>query len=514
MDRSDVTPGGQLIYDGVDLCSMAVEHPTPFYLLSERVLTANYEKFVAAFAGLSGFKPYFSVKTNYESGVLCTLRALGAGAEISGALDFEATRRAGFRPQDVVFDGPSKTEDDLRAAIEFGVHLINVECQSELQLIDRLARERRRVVKVGVRIDPVIKNPSYGKLISTYKQKFGFPVNESGPIFELAKHCRNVQVVGLHAHIGSQITAPALYATNLTVLMDLAASLKARGVTISEINLGGGFPARSMTQLRVSRRMRFARLLERLGKLETPVPDIQAYAAAIRTSYEDNCRRLGIKPVLTTEPGRSLVSNAGVVVGRVRVVKGSWVFTDVSINDVPENLFFSEFRLFYPSRMREPRTRTVHLSGPTLATNDVVMFDVEAPDLRPGDPIAIFDTGAYSISRSNQFTRPRSGVFYIGADGAVRPIRRRETVEDVMRMQVWDAVAPPVITGVDPHVPSAARSNHVDSLQLLAPAPPTAVLEQPFTCARRRAPLGSIASNSTLLRPSDKDSSDHDRDLT
>src|SRR5262245_12649345 len=438
MDRCDVSAGGHLIYDGIDLPRMTLEYDTPFYLFSERVLSANYEKFAAAFAGLPGFKPYFSVKTNYESGVLTTLRALGAGAEISGGLDFEATRRAGFRADDVVFDGPSKTEEDLRAAIDFGVHLINVERESELQLIDRLARERRRVVTVGVRIDPIVKNPSYGKLISTYKQKFGFPVNDCGAVFELARRCKNVEVVGLHAHIGSQITAPGLFATNLNVLLQLAANLKGRGVTITEINLGGGFPARSMTQLRVSRRMRFARLLEKLGKLETPLPDIQDYAAAIRTAYQEGCRRFDIAPALTTEPGRSLVSNTGVVVGRVRVVKGSWLFTDVSINDVPENLFFSAFRLSYPNRMREPRTHKVHLSGPTLATNDVVMYDVEAPEVRPGDPIAIFDTGAYSISRSNQFTRPRSGVYFVTAAGTVEVIRHRETVADVMRTQVWD----------------------------------------------------------------------------
>jgi diaminopimelate decarboxylase len=142
MDRSDVTAAGHLVYDGVDLTRMAMEYETPFYLLSERVLRANHEKFMAAFAGLPGFKPYFSVKTNYESGVLCTLRDLGAGAEISGGLDFEATRRAGFAPEDIVFDGPSKTEEDLRTAIDYGVHLINVECESELSLIDRLARER------------------------------------------------------------------------------------------------------------------------------------------------------------------------------------------------------------------------------------------------------------------------------------------------------------------------------------------------------------------------------------
>jgi diaminopimelate decarboxylase len=192
-----------------------------------------------------------------------------------------------------------------------------------------------------------------------------------------------------------------------------------------------------MTQLRVSRRMKIAPLLERWGWLERPVPDIRTYAAVIARAYEDACRRFEIRPTLTTEPGRSLVSNIGVVVGRVRVVKKRWVFTDISINDVPENLFFSEFRVLYPTRMLEPRNHRVHLSGPTLATNDVFVFDTEAPDLRTGDPIAIFDTGAYSISRSTQFTRPRSGVYFLTADGDLEVIRRAETVEDVMRLQVW-----------------------------------------------------------------------------
>jgi diaminopimelate decarboxylase len=188
--------------------------------------------------------------------------------------------------------------------------------------------------------------------------------------------------------------------------------------------------------------MRFARLLERLGKLETPLPDIDAYAATIRTAYDAACQRFNMRPALTTEPGRSIASNAGVVVGRVRVVKGSWIFTDISLNDIPENLFFSEWRVFYPNRMHEPTARKVHLSGPTLATNDVLLYDIEAPDVRPGDPLAIFDTGAYSISRSNQFTRPRSAVYFITADGKVEIIRHRETVEDVMRMQVWRSHRP------------------------------------------------------------------------
>jgi diaminopimelate decarboxylase len=441
-DRCEVTPAGHLIFDGVDLVRMAQEYPTPFFLLSETILRANYQKLVAAFADSPGFKAYYSVKTNYESGIMQTLRDLGAGAEVSGALDLEAARRAGFRPPDVVFDGPGKTEEELRKAIDLGLHLFNVESESELAVIDRLARDRGRVVKVGVRIDPIIKNPFYSPLVSAYKQKFGFPADNCDGVFELARRSRHVEVVALHAHVGSQIRSPELYVTNLEVLVGLAAKLIGAGFRIQEINMGGGFPAQSVRHLRVSRRVRFAWLLERLGKLELPTPDIAEFGRVITQGYRRACAKHGISPTLTAEPGRSLVSNAGIIVGRVHVVKGRWVFSDISINDVPENLFFSEFRTFYPNRFNEPRTQRMNLSGPTLATNDVVLFDKDAPVLAPGDLVALFDTGAYSISRSNQFTRPRNAAHFVRRDGRLTTIRRRELVADVMRMQVWEQPEP------------------------------------------------------------------------
>ena len=436
-DRCEITAAGHLVFDGVDVVRMAQEFPTPFYLLSENILRANYETLMASFSALPDFKVFFSVKTNYESGVMRTIREAGGGAEISGALDFEATRRAGFRGPDIVFDGPGKTEEELRATIEYGVHLINIESETELLVIDRLARQRGLVVRIGVRIDPIIKNPVYGSLISTYKQKFGFPVDRCDQVFALARRCKNVEVVGLHAHIGSQILSPELYVKNLDVLVGLAAKLRQGGFDIQEINMGGGFPAQSVRHLRVSRRVRFAKLLERLGKLEAHTPTISEFGRIISQGYLAACARLGIRPRLAAEPGRSLVSNAGIIVGRVHVAKEPWIFSDISINDLPENLFFQEWRMFYPNKMREQRDRKIHLSGTTLATNDVLRFNAEAPSLVQGDLVSVFDIGAYSISRANQFTRPRSGVYMVRPDGRVDVIRRRETVEDVMRMQVW-----------------------------------------------------------------------------
>ena len=437
-DRVETNPAGHLIFDGLDLSRLPQQHQTPFFLISENILSDNYRKFMAAFEGLPGFRAYYSAKTNFESRVLQTLRDLGSSVEVSGGLDLLAARKAGFRPEQIIFDGPCKSEEDLREAIDFGIHLINVESELELQMIDHIGREKGQVVQIGIRIDPVVKNPSYSKLVSVYKQKFGFPVDRCDGVFELAKKLKNVKVVALHAHIGSQILSPDLYVKNLNVLFDLAGRLKGQGLEIREINIGGGYPAQSMRHLRITRRLRGARLLERLGLLETTPPAISEFGKKMRACYEEGCRRWNIRPVLTTEPGRSLVSNTCIVLARVQLVKGSWLFTDVSINDIPENLFFSEFRVFFPSKMREPRGQKLHLSGPTLATNDVFLFEAQVPHLQPGDPIAIFDTGAYSISRANQFTKPRCAVYFIRSNGNLEVIRHRERPEDVLSMQVWD----------------------------------------------------------------------------
>jgi diaminopimelate decarboxylase len=435
-DRCEISPAGHLVFDGVDVVELAREYPTPFYLMSENIVRANWARLMAAFAGCPEFKAYYSVKTNYETGVLRTLRELGAGAEISGALDFEAARRAGFRPQDMVFDGPCKTEEDLRQTIGAGIHMVNVECESELQMIDRIAREQGRVVKIGIRVDPVVKNPFYSQLVAGYKAKFGFPIDRCDGVIELARRSKHVELVALHAHIGSQILSPELYVQNLGVMMALAGRLSQSGFRLQEINMGGGFPAQSVRYLRVSRRVKMAGLLQRLGRLERAVPDIGAFGRAITQAFQAGCARWGISPILATEPGRSITSNCGIVVGRVQVLKGHWVFSDISINDVPENMFFTEWRKFYPNKMRAPRTQEIHLSGPTLATHDVVQFNTMAPALEPGDLVAIFDTGAYSITRSNQFTRPRSAAYYVRSNGRIQTLRRRETVEDVLRTQV------------------------------------------------------------------------------
>mgnify|MGYP000704280981 CR=1 FL=1 len=133
---------GRAVFDGHDVSDLARGYPTPFYLLSQKQIRSNFRQFQEAFSGADGgISIYYSVKSNFESMVLSTLAEMGCGAEISGALDMELARRAGMQPNKVVFDGPVKPEADLRAAIEWGVHCIDIESMTEARLISRIATE-------------------------------------------------------------------------------------------------------------------------------------------------------------------------------------------------------------------------------------------------------------------------------------------------------------------------------------------------------------------------------------
>jgi len=429
---------GKAVFDGHDVAELAKRYPTPFYLLSQKQLRSNIGQLQQAFSGADGgINVYYSVKSNFESMVLSTLREMGIGAEISGAMDMELAKRAGMDPNKVVYDGPYKPAEDIEAAMQWGVHVINIESLTEARLVNEIAKKMGRKVDVGIRIDPMLSKPYYDKVISTYRMKFGFPIDQAPAAAQEIAALPNLKLMGLMTHIGSQVFQPTRYETTLDKMFDLAGQLKQRGIEIRELNMGGGYPAQSMRNLRLSRRFVLARLLEKMGRIDVAAASITDFGTRMTRRYNELRRSTGLTPQLAIEPGRCLVSNSCVVVGKVLIVKNDWLFTDVSINNLPENLFFSEWRTAYPGFRPNANTRKYNVSGPTLATQDVHFFQREVPDLKEGDPVAILDTGAYSIARSNQFTRPRVAVYAVNDNGGIDQIRRPETVEDVLTMQVW-----------------------------------------------------------------------------
>jgi diaminopimelate decarboxylase len=429
---------GRAVFDGHDVADLARSYPTPFYLLSQKQIRSNFKQFQDAFSGADGgISIYYSVKSNFESMVLGTLAEMGCGAEISGAMDMELARRAHMKPEQVVYDGPYKPVEDIEAALDWGVHIINIESLTEARVLNEIAKKRGKKLDVGIRIDPLLSKPYYDKVITTYRMKFGFPIDQAPAAGQEIAAMSHLNLVGLMTHIGSQVFQPGRYITTIDKMFDLALELKRRGITIREMNFGGGYPAQSMRNLRLSRRFVLARLLERFNRIDVAAASIHDFGTKMTARFNERKRASGLDIRMAVEPGRCIASNACVVVGKVLIVKNDWLFLDVSINNLPENLFFSEWRTAYPGHRPNLNTRKYNISGPTLATQDVHFFQRDVPDLKEGDPVAILDTGAYSIARSNQFTRARVAVYSVNDGGAIEMIRRPESVDDVLVMQVW-----------------------------------------------------------------------------
>ncbi len=429
---------GDIIFDTVNLKDIIKKYDSPFFLMSERQLENNYKSFLEAFSGIKNFRVFYSVKTDFESDVLRTLKGLGAGAEISGGQDLLLSKKAGFSADKIVFDGPCKTKEELSQAIEEGVHCINAESIIELRQIEEIASSKNKKVNIGIRIDPLVDRHYYDAVIDTYKRKFGYPIDKVKEVFLQFKQFPHLSPFAVHAHIGSQLFDISLYTKSISKIFKLIYDLKKGGIDIKELNMGGGFPAQSMKNVKISRRLIFAQILEKIGfNLEKKVSTIADFGSAISKAYNVNCEKYGVAPVLVTEPGRCIVSNIAVLVGTVMHTKGNWVFTDISVNDLAENIFFSERDFGFPGKMDIPTWDEVNISGPTLSTADVLCLKEKIPPVKTGDTIVIFDVGAYSISRSTQFTRPRKAVYFKTKNGEIKLIRSRETYEDVIKNQIW-----------------------------------------------------------------------------
>jgi diaminopimelate decarboxylase len=429
---------GKAVFDGYDVAELARSYPTPFYLLSQKQIRSNFQQFQQAFAGADGgISIYYSVKSNFESMVLSTLADMGCGAEISGAMDMELAKRAHMKPEQVVYDGPYKPVEDIEAALDWGIHIINIESLTEARVLNDIAKKRGRKLDVGIRIDPLLSKPYYDKVISTYRMKFGFPIDQAAAAGREISAMSNLNLVGLMTHIGSQVFQPTRYITTIDKMFDLALALKQSGIEIREMNFGGGYPAQSMRNLRLSRRFVLARILEKFNRIDVQAASIHDFGTRMTQRFNERKRASGLNIRMAVEPGRCIASNACIVVGKVLIIKNDWLFLDVSINNLPENLFFSEWRTAYPGHRPNEYSRKYNVSGPTLATQDVHFFQRDVPNLKEGDPIAILDTGAYSIARSNQFTKPRVAVYSVNDAGKVEMVRRPESVDDVLVMQVW-----------------------------------------------------------------------------
>jgi diaminopimelate decarboxylase len=419
---------GALCMQGTPLTELASRLGTPFFLVSEARLRANYRNLERALAASgAGSVVRYCAKTNHEAAVLATLAGCGSHLLASHAAEVKLALRCGFAPERIAYARPVLTREELEAVLGDGVEFVHVHRPDDLELLEEAAAGARRRVRVSFRLrrEGFALSP-----LERLNRRLGFGADEAVAACRRLAGSRWLEPAAANFYLGTQQPSLDGFARELRSVLGLLDRIAAdTGVALGEVNLGGGIP--SPTLGRLGPRRLFARLRDRPV---TARQSVDLTALARRFGELADGARLPARPVLAAEPGRAIVGDAAILVTRVRGVNGSWAFLDASRNFLPESpLLFS--RRILP--LREPAGRDErrfhHLSGITLNTLDVLDLRRRLPRLAVGDLLAFCDAGAYSISRASPYAGLPPAVWVLGEDGELRLGRAAGSVDDLLR---------------------------------------------------------------------------------
>ncbi|HET7449103.1 MAG TPA: diaminopimelate decarboxylase [Gaiellaceae bacterium] len=412
---------GTLRCDGVPAERIARAAGTPVYVYSATAIREQFRRLDDAFAGVP-HRVHYSVKANSNLAVMSLLRELGAGVDIVSGGELHRATLAGFGGADVVFSGVGKTEQELEEALAAGVLFVNAESEGELVLLDLVARRRGVVAPVALRVNPEVAVDNPHEYIRTGERghKFGIPYDEALPAAQLALSLKNLRLVGLDMHIGSQISRFEPYGAAIQRVLDLHERLRRVGATeLHYLDVGGG--------------------LSVPYDGETPA-DVERFAEGVRSLVAGT----GLEIVL--EPGRYLVANAGVLLTRVLYRKRSggkeYIITDAGMNDLVRP---SHYKAFHRVEAVTPNGRraVADVVGPVCESGDFFALDRETDDVEPGDLLAVRSAGAYGyVMASNYNSRPRAAEVLVDGD-RFAVVTERESYDDLVRREhatpTWSA---------------------------------------------------------------------------
>lgn len=398
---------GQLFAEGVALSALAQRFGTPTYVYSRAHIEEQYRAYADALAGMPHLV-CFAVKANSNIGVLNVLARLGAGFDIVSSGELERVLAAGGEPSRIVFSGVGKSRDDMRRALEVGVHCFNVESRVELERLQAVAAEQGVKAPVSLRVNPDVDAGTHPYISTGLKEnKFGIDIDEAEAVYARAAELPNLEVIGVDCHIGSQLTTLEPFLDALDRLLLLVDKLATRGIHIKHLDLGGGLGVQYRD--------------------EQP-PLAGDYIAAVR-------KRLGGRDLaLVFEPGRFIVANAGVLLTQVEYLKHTehkdFAVIDAAMNDLIRPALYQAWMDVSPVQPREGEARAYDLVGPICETGDFLAKDRQLV-LEEGDLLAVRSAGAYGfVMSSNYNTRGRAAEVLVDGEQAFE-VRRRETVQEL-----------------------------------------------------------------------------------
>ena len=404
---------GTLTCDGVPLTTIADSEGTPVYVYSAATIAARYRAVDEAFASYP-HSLHYALKANSTLGIARLLRSLGAGADANSGGEIDVALRAGFIPEQIVFTGVGKTSAELGQAIDLGVLSINAESEGEVQRIEEIARARGLRTRIALRLNPDIDAQSHPHISTGLKSnKFGMPIDAARDLCRRFAESSAVEIVGLHIHVGSQITNLDPLRRAGEAVVAFARELRSQGVPIEHIDLGGGLG---------------------VSYDGSPVPTAREYADALLPVVKDS----GLHLVL--EPGRNIIAPAGALLSRVVDVKEQpggklFVILDAGMTELIRPMLYGAYHAVEPVEETQAPETLCDVVGPLCETSDTVGKDRTLGRPQVGDLFAIRDTGAYAAVMASNYNRRTLAPEVLVEDGVARLIRRRQTIDDLLALE-------------------------------------------------------------------------------
>lgn len=400
---------GTLHAEDVSLAKLAKEYGTPLYVYSRAALQDAWESYARALEGRKALV-CFGMKANSNLAVLNEFARLGAGFDIVSGGELARVLAAGGDAGKVVFSGVGKQVWEMQAALDAGVKCFNVESEDELERLSRVASTSGRVAPISLRVNPDVDAHTHPYISTGLKEnKFGIAIEDAPAVYRRAKGLPGLEIVGVDCHIGSQITEADPYLDALDKLIELILGLRAEGVELSHLDLGGGIGIRYTNEEVLEPITLFTEVFKRLeaaglGHLE-----------------------------LVLEPGRSLVGNAGVLLTEVQYLKHSeaknFAIVDAAMNDLLRPTLYDAWHDVeaVTPRPTTDSTPAYDIVGPICESGDWLARDRRL-ELHQGDLLAIMSAGAYAFTMSSQYnTRPRAAEIMVDGTRS-HVVRQRESL--------------------------------------------------------------------------------------
>lgn len=415
---------GKLFLRSFSLEELAEKFGTPLYVVDAEQIKERYtEVYKALSRYFKEFEVCYSYKANHSLSVVKLLANLGAGATVVSSLGLELALVSGVRPSKIVFDGPSKSSGELTQAISSKIGLINAESFEELSLINSIAEKLNCTANVGVRVNLNIQTKTHKK-ISTglLSHKFGISATDVIRLLPKIKKFKNINFIGLHSHIGSQILNFEPFAKQARFLAKLYSRIiKEYGIALSIIDLGGGLGVH-------------------YGAEDQKV-SYEDYARTVFNEIKNVVSKEEVNfPKIVVEPGRYIVADSSLMLTKINYVKKlgnkKWLLVDAGMNDFIRVALYDAYHEIVPVRkLNKKFSEQYNIGGPVCESSDVFALNRKLPAMKSGDLLAILDVGAYGLSMaSNYNVRSIPRTIMIWKD-RVEVVRERESLEDLTKKE-------------------------------------------------------------------------------